>query len=151
MPSHSICKRATPAIPDHNALLLLLCCVQYQKPSWHVIHHKMASATVHKNPGNSLSFCRPIHAVAKALYCKRSWLSKGDTNRGYPLAFTTPTLCSLHRYCIKSWQAQGQQDLSLLDRRKTPSTETFLYFDRLDKQSADQEQQLSVAGRDPPL
>lgn len=113
----------SPAIPDNSALLLLLCCVQYQKPSWHVIHHKMASATLHKLlPG---SFCRPIHAVAKVLHSKRSWLSQGDTDRGYPLAFATPTLCSLHGYCTKGWQAQGRQDLFLLGHRTIPSTETF--------------------------
>ena len=148
-PLHSIWQRATPAIPDNSALLLLLCCVQYQKPSWHVIHHKMASATVHKLLLGS--FCRPIHALVKALHSKCSWLSQGDSDRVYPLAFATPTLCSLQKYCTKGWQAQGQQDLFLLGRRTIPSTETLSCYDRLDEQSADQEQQLSVAGIDPPM
>ena len=109
----------------------------------------MASATVHKLlPG---FFCRPIHAVARVLHSKRSWLSQGDSDRGYPLAFATPTLCSLHIYCTKGWQAQGQQDLFVLGHRTTLLTETFTYYDRLDEQSADQEQQLKVADTDPPL
>ncbi len=145
---HSIWQRTTPATPGNSALLLLLCHVQYQKPSWHVTHHKMASAKKHKlSPGY---FCRPIYAVAKVLHSKCSWLSHDVTDRGYPLAFSTPTFCSLHTYCAEGWQAQGQQDLFLSGRRTIPSTES-VYCDRLDTQSADQVQRLSIADTNPPL
>ncbi len=53
--------------------------------------------------------------------------------------------------CKDIAQKFGKQDLFLLGHRTIPSTETFSYCNRFDEQSADQEQQLSVAGTDPPL